>query len=568
MPTLSHADVLNRRDAFAACYGVEALDAFGLPDAGTLTKHQRDDYLAKLDATEAWLEERGIDGEELAHEWASEHELERVEATWPRQSPEDAFRDVKPEPEHQAAQAPRAREVETTAPVPEAETAAPVSEHQGTLEAEEAASGDGGETPPSPERSQWLLDIARYVQRRLASGDAEWLRAARHVQELLDQGLGVIAIRPSQKAPHGDRWRTRVHTLESLTAWLKQGGNLGIRIRPDQLVLDYDPRNDPAHPSYTGGPHVPDPRGNSLERFAAAVGLDLATCPTTRTPSGGLHLFLRVPLGLRFRNQLADFPGLEFKAFGRQVLAPPSVHPKHLDGPRYTRDLTRRDYGQAPEVPAKLLEMVSRPAPAPREPGSGTRSGGSHQVSPKYLERILSTRPAEEFQVHDTWLEVMMAAHAATDGDLEARDVFVVWSTSDPLYSGHGEIINGRWDSFEANEPGGITAATLFHHFPEAPHPPAEEAFEGVEPEPVEALPTNEPEKARGPRLLTLREFLDAVKPAPPIVDGFLYGSGVFVLFGRWGLGKTYLALDLGLHVAHGFAQWHGRQLHLAGRVA
>jgi hypothetical protein len=53
----------------------------------------------------------------------------------------------------------------------------------------------------------------------------------------------------------------------------------------------------------------------------------------------------------------------------------------------------------------------------------------------------------------------MMACHHATGGD--ARQEFIDWSTSDPEYANHAELIGRRWDSLHADKAGGVTARTL-----------------------------------------------------------------------------------------------------------
>jgi hypothetical protein len=60
-----------------------------------------------------------------------------------------------------------------------------------------------------------------------------------------------------------------------------------------------------------------------------------------------------------------------------------------------------------------------------------------------------------EYRDHDRWLRLMMACHAAgIDGE-----VFIRWSTGDPIYAEDGEEIRRRWDSLQTD--GGITEWAL-----------------------------------------------------------------------------------------------------------
>ncbi len=62
------------------------------------------------------------------------------------------------------------------------------------------------------------------------------------------------------------------------------------------------------------------------------------------------------------------------------------------------------------------------------------------------------------------------------------------------------------------------------------------------------------------PPLLTLSE-LRSMEPAGYLVQGVIPHQAVGILRARDGMGKTFLALDLALHVAAGLMEWHGRDV-------
>lgn len=67
-----------------------------------------------------------------------------------------------------------------------------------------------------------------------------------------------------------------------------------------------------------------------------------------------------------------------------------------------------------------------------------------------------------------------------------------------------------------------------------------------------------------GSRLLTTEQLADL--PAPrPLIEGYLYETTLAVLFGPSEAGKTFLALDWSMHIAHG-RRWNGRDV-VQGRV-
>jgi len=260
------------------------------------------------------------------------------------------------------------------------------------------------------------------------------------------------------KSPRDAQWRRRMYTLEEIAQWGRAGGNVGFRIPADWMVFDYDPRN------------VPEGR-DVLEEFRMFYGVDLTTFPRVRTGSGGLHAYGRIPMGVRLRNALDEFPGIEFKTLGRQVVAPGSIHPcgeyyEWLDGP------VLKD---APEWPAVLLDAIKRVV---------TTIGGHQEEIPlAEAEALLGRLDATEFQEHDRWLELMMAFHSATGGVPEAREIFAEWSTQDAAYADHGPIIRQRWDTLRARE-GGVTVGTLYHRVLEkhgsVPPAPPEAVFSAV----------------------------------------------------------------------------------------
>jgi hypothetical protein len=47
----------------------------------------------------------------------------------------------------------------------------------------------------------------------------------------------------------------------------------------------------------------------------------LPEVPFVRTGGGGLHLYMRNPSDVRVVNELPEYPGVEFKSHGRQVVA-------------------------------------------------------------------------------------------------------------------------------------------------------------------------------------------------------------------------------------------------------
>jgi putative DNA primase/helicase len=124
--------------------------------------------------------------------------------------------------------------------------------------------------------------------------------------ELANAGFRLLPLRPGAKAPPLiSDWTRRAsnNPLQVLVWWRRwPGANLGIATGCDGLVVfDGDPRH--------GAP--PDPPGW------------LPATLTVRTPGNGWHAYLRARFELRSSDG-AFGPGIEVKAAGRYVVAPPS----------------------------------------------------------------------------------------------------------------------------------------------------------------------------------------------------------------------------------------------------
>jgi hypothetical protein len=244
------------------------------------------------------------------------------------------------------------------------------------------------------------------------------------------------------KTPRDGAWQARQYDSAAVLSGAdKSGVNVGVRLPPTMMVLDVDPRN------------FPEDR-NSLAELVATIGLDLTKAPHTVTGSGGDHYWFRKPADADILDTLDDYPGLDFKSAGRQVVAAGSIHPS---GGYYEWDDFAPHLTEAPELPDILLRLIRRPTRAHGE------AAGLGELTPEMLARSLEWIDAEDFGEHEDWLDVMMACHHATAG--EGRQEFIDWSTQDPKYADDGWIIGRRWDSLHtASSKGGRPVTVKYLH--------------------------------------------------------------------------------------------------------
>ncbi len=124
--------------------------------------------------------------------------------------------------------------------------------------------------------------------------------------------------------------------------------NYGIVLDHDTLVIDADPRN------YRDGE-------DSIRKLEIDLCINLeqlcGLIVETGGIGGGRHYYLRKPSNMRIRNEFKDeYPGVEFKSGGRQVVGPGSIHPETLKPYRVIKG-TPHDLRAAP---ADLIDLIRR----------------------------------------------------------------------------------------------------------------------------------------------------------------------------------------------------------------
>lgn len=367
-----------------------------------------------------------------------------------------------------------------------------------------------------------------------------------NVDPIIAAGLTLIPLhvwnavdkkgRDRGKSPRDNNWQAREYdSARVVESAASSGRNVGVRLPPDWLVLDVDPRNFPE------GRDV-------LAEFTRDFALDLSGCPHTLTGSGGHHYWFRKPADLTTLDSLEGYEGVEFKSRGRQVVAPGSVHP---NGSRYEWDDLAPALPEAPQLPAGLAERIRRP----ERKSSG---GGAGELTPDQLARTLEHLDPCEFGEHDPWMELMMACHHATDG--EGRQEFIDWSVQDPEFADDAWVIGNKWDSLHSDRSGGVTIRTLVKLL-------KRRGKDLASTDPVddfEAYEDDEPTKPSRHRFLTMEE-MEALPPPNWLVPGILVEQSLAAIYGEPESGKSFLAIDVAMSVASGIP-WHRRNV-LAGGV-
>jgi hypothetical protein len=247
--------------------------------------------------------------------------------------------------------------------------------------------------------------------------------------------------KPLGKTPKSRGWRTASPmSLSELREHIATGGNVGVRLRAEDLVIDVDPRN--------GG-------NESFKKLVARFPLP-DDVPTVVTGTNGTHFYLHKPAELEVVGGLAEYPGIDFKKFGGYVVAAGSIHPD-TKGPYYWDQLAdSNDLTLTPMAPEALLAALTKRPKAP--------SQEAVECKPEQLEEFLEALDPSDYSDYLTWLRIGMAAHHATGGSDEGMEVFVAWSERDPIYAGRGDETRAKWPTFSVREGEQVTIGTILYH--------------------------------------------------------------------------------------------------------
>lgn len=277
------------------------------------------------------------------------------------------------------------------------------------------------------------------------------------------------------KSPIDKAWMKRTYNSELQVDYMEEGYNVGVRLSTSDLVLDVDPRGFPEGETLA--------TDNPFKRLCADVGLNVDEYPRVETGSGGLHIYMSKPEDVSTRDSLNDqYPGVEFKSFGRQVVSAGSIHPDTKLP--YTWDFLYPELDElgTPSAPKLLIDLIRRPT------GSAATGGGEHDQ--EELAEMLDQLDPADFSDHDGWFTLMQACHHATAGD--GRQEFIEWCTRDPEYSDHGTIIGLRWDSLHADGDGARVTYRTLHKFLRdkgagemIPRTPAQDDFDDLDPDDI-----------------------------------------------------------------------------------
>jgi hypothetical protein len=369
-------------------------------------------------------------------------------------------------------------------------------------------------------------------------------------------GFRVLPLEPGGKSPlgsskdspfHSDR-RRPVHGFKDATTdedqiktwWtIWPDANIGICPPDDVAIVDIDPRN--------GGKRLPK------------------MMPTLESKSGrgdgGGHLFYKSAPDY-LPGELA--PGIDVIMGNRYVVAPPSIHP---DTGHAYEWVGKFDPARIQPWPKGLVRHADKPA-APK------LNGAHLPLSPSQVAWCLERISAD---YEPTWVEIGMALKA--DWGDEGFPWWLEWSPTTTRNNFPGEAAcRKKWDGFKGS---GLTTRTLkfiaeeasgetmpLHTYVEA----AEDFGDEVETDILDtertrsALSKTKRGKSAAIPVLDVDTFMKRPRPRWR-VKNLLPETGVALIYGPTGSGKTFLSLDLVASIIGGVCWGRSELIVRRGRV-
>jgi hypothetical protein len=380
-------------------------------------------------------------------------------------------------------------------------------------------------------------------------------------------GWHVFPIKPGTRASHkskrfsgGRNWGATANTAEIKKDWGRwPKANLGVATGADSgiFVMDIDTME-----------------GHGVDGLTSLAALEKehgALPPTLqgRTPSGGRHYVFKHPgNNIKIKNSASEVArGVDIRGDGGMFLAPPSAK---ADGGAYA---WINDEAIA-DAPQWLLDRIVEhpyvaPAKVPLVPDHDpefereirVRSGMGvdptwvyEPASREELQAALDVIPSDSEQI---WFKVGCALYREL-GDT-GLDMYLRWSAKSSKFN--AAECREKWKHCAAYT--GNTAGSIYFLADEH-NPDWRQAIEDPEPEPEpepEPKPEPNPKRDAVNRALSVQEWL--ARKLPPrdyLLGNVITSTSRMLLWAPTGIGKTMLAIALGMAMGHGngFVHWNG----------
>lgn len=335
----------------------------------------------------------------------------------------------------------------------------------------------------------------------------------------------VFPLVPNTKRPATEHGLKDASTdLDTIRAWWARwpGANIGIALPHDLVAVDIDVKGVDGHAT--------------MAELAAPHG-GLPVTLTVETATGGWHMYFRKPPEVRVKNRTGIRPGIDVRAHGGYLVAPPSI----IDGKSY------QWHGNAPMVdcPQWLLDVLTeekKATPSPATAPQALQSTARDRYSQRALERATSAVLAAPEGGRNDVLNgsAYGLSRLSAAGRLDWQQVAATMERAALAAGLEPDEVRKTLESARAS---GQTSPNYEGLQDRPRHSAGFEPLEGYADEPT------------GPKLSPVSVFdvVSAPSPAPRFVwNGYLPRGVVALLGAHGGTGKSTIALMLAVAVATG----------------
>lgn len=356
--------------------------------------------------------------------------------------------------------------------------------------------------------------------------------------EYARRGWFVFPLVPDQKEPLSDlapRGQSDATTdIDRITRWWTAApeANIGLHLAPSGLVaVDAD--------TYKG---------------EVTTAGELPPTLTQRSARGGTHMIYTAEDGARYGRHRSV--NIDVKHRGYIVVAPSTFEGK----PYMWANL---------DAPQPAPQWLRKPERTKADPNARGTTGRTLDEAAEALGYINPDIP------YDDWLAVLMGLHDEF-GD-EAIQIADDWSAKGHKY--RDGMVDDKFRTFERGD--GSTINTVFHLAREqgcdlsalhAKHQQDVMALFQVVPESeraksiFEQIAEQDKENQRQDVYpLLLPAALKARKPPEFLIARHIPQNSLGFLYSAPGVGKSFMAQDIGLHIAYGLTDWHGDAIQPSG---
>lgn len=353
-----------------------------------------------------------------------------------------------------------------------------------------------------------------------------------HALSLAEQGFRVFPLQPDSKVPkHGLPWKQAATTnAERIKSWWQENPNfnIGVATGAGTLVVDVDVKK--------GKP--------GLGSLAMLEMIDFPESYRVKTPSGGIHVYLKTDRPYGQRANLPDYPGIDIRCDGGYVVGPGST----LEGKPY----------EAAEAPLE---------PVPAWFDDYLRKARPNRVETDATPLVAWDLPENIARAQDWLTNFAPEAIEGAGGDATTYEVACQCRDFGLSESAALEAILEHWNEQKAAPPWmpdelSLKVANAYNYGQNAPGSKTAAAEFGA----VDIDEGKPPaRKGRSSGCILDYDEMTALPEPSWLIEGVLQERTAAVLFGRSNTFKSFLAISMALSVAIG-RPWHGQAVK-PGRV-